>query len=421
MSGLLGETGPRIGVAAVVAVAITAVSYFLIESPDVSLEMPVAEAPQAATPEPVVAAAPDAEPEAAVPAPDVAAAPQATPDMPRAPSFDLVRVERDGFAQIAGRAEPGQVLDVLLDGERVGTVEAGPDAAFAGFLDLPPSAAPRVLTLAAPDAGAGQPVVEVLIAPQLEAAPETTAPVAAAPVEIAAAPVPEATGAGDAPAIDTTPTARVAVGDEASAPMPGAEADDAGAPDVASDAAPDTAVPAQPGVILSDASGVRVLQAPQAVSELPPTVALDAITYAQDGAVALSGRGSVGTGFVRVYVNNQPVQTAEIGADGSWSADLPDVDSGVYTLRIDEIGEGGGVTSRVESPFKREDPALLAARKETRHVIEAVTVQPGNTLWAIARDRYGEGVLYVRVFEANRDRIRNPDLIYPGQVFTIPD
>ena len=49
------------------------------------------------------------------------------------------------------------------------------------------------------------------------------------------------------------------------------------------------------------------------------------------------------------------------------------------------------------------------------------TVQPGATLWAIAEERYGEGILYVTVFEANRDRIRNPDLIYPGQVFILPE
>jgi len=48
-------------------------------------------------------------------------------------------------------------------------------------------------------------------------------------------------------------------------------------------------------------------------------------------------------------------------------------------------------------------------------------VQPGSTLWAISREHYGEGVLYVRVFEANRERIRDPDLIYPGQVFALPD
>ena len=51
----------------------------------------------------------------------------------------------------------------------------------------------------------------------------------------------------------------------------------------------------------------------------------------------------------------------------------------------------------------------------------AITVQSGATLWAIARDRYGEGLLYVRVFEANRDTIRDPDLIYPGQVFALPE
>ncbi|MBD3765996.1 MAG: LysM peptidoglycan-binding domain-containing protein, partial [Rhodobacterales bacterium] len=49
-----------------------------------------------------------------------------------------------------------------------------------------------------------------------------------------------------------------------------------------------------------------------------------------------------------------------------------------------------------------------------------VTVQPGNTLWGISRERYGQGVLYVRVYEANRSQIRDPDLIYPGQVFTVP-
>ncbi|HCJ00412.1 MAG TPA: peptigoglycan-binding protein LysM, partial [Sulfitobacter sp.] len=50
-----------------------------------------------------------------------------------------------------------------------------------------------------------------------------------------------------------------------------------------------------------------------------------------------------------------------------------------------------------------------------------VTVQEGATLWAIARERYGDPTLYVRVFAANRSSIRDPDLIYPGQVFDLPD
>jgi nucleoid-associated protein YgaU len=50
----------------------------------------------------------------------------------------------------------------------------------------------------------------------------------------------------------------------------------------------------------------------------------------------------------------------------------------------------------------------------------AVTVQPGFTLWGIAAEQFGDGVLYVQVYEANKDKIRDPDLIYPGQVFVIP-
>ncbi|HCB52616.1 MAG TPA: peptigoglycan-binding protein LysM, partial [Rhodobacter sp.] len=50
----------------------------------------------------------------------------------------------------------------------------------------------------------------------------------------------------------------------------------------------------------------------------------------------------------------------------------------------------------------------------------SVTVQPGFTLWGIAQENFGSGILYVQVYEANRDKIKNPDLIYPGQIFTLP-
>ena len=51
---------------------------------------------------------------------------------------------------------------------------------------------------------------------------------------------------------------------------------------------------------------------------------------------------------------------------------------------------------------------------------EVVTVQPGFTLWQIATENYGDGMLYVKVFEANKGQIRDPDLIYPGQIFAVP-
>ena len=128
---------------------------------------------------------------------------------------------------------------------------------------------------------------------------------------------------------------------------------------------------------------------------------------------------------MRVYIDNQPLLEAPIGADGQWRADLPDVDTGTYTLRVDELDAEGTVVSRAETPFRREPveaiQALDAGDLTERAPVALITVQPGNTLWGIARGKYGDGLLYVRVFEANADRIRDPDLIYPGQIFALPD
>ena len=66
------------------------------------------------------------------------------------------------------------------------------------------------------------------------------------------------------------------------------------------------------------------------------------------------------------------------------------------------------------APVTPDAAPLVAAAPIT------ITVQPGLTLWAIAKANFGEGMLYVQVFEANRDKIKDPDLIYPGQVFTVP-
>jgi nucleoid-associated protein YgaU len=174
-----------------------------------------------------------------------------------------------------------------------------------------------------------------------------------------------------------------------------------------------------PAVFLSDASGVQVMQAAPLA---PGDVALDAINYDAGGDVRLSGRGE-GRAFVRVYLDNRPVTTSRIRADGRWGLTLPEVETGTYTLRVDQIDAAGAVTARVESPFLRESRAALSAAVSAGGPgpVKAVTIQPGDTLWAISRARYGEGIAYVRVFEANRDRIRDPDLIYPGQIFDLPD
>jgi nucleoid-associated protein YgaU len=172
-----------------------------------------------------------------------------------------------------------------------------------------------------------------------------------------------------------------------------------------------------PAILLATPRGVEVLQG----SELAPgEVALDAISYDAAGDVLLSGRGDE-RAFVRIYLDNTPITTSRIPADGRWRVELPEVNAGTYTLRVDQIDLSGVVLARVESPFLRESPAALEAATSGDKPITSITVQPGNTLWAISEERYGDGVEYVKVFRANRDRIRNPDLIYPGQIFDLPE
>ena len=49
------------------------------------------------------------------------------------------------------------------------------------------------------------------------------------------------------------------------------------------------------------------------------------------------------------------------------------------------------------------------------------TVKSGDSLSKIAKAHYGDGSQWKRIYEANRDKIKDPDLIHPGQEFTIPD
>ncbi len=181
---------------------------------------------------------------------------------------------------------------------------------------------------------------------------------------------------------------------------------------------------ALPTVLLADRGGIRVLQPGGDGSQGVNEITIDAISYDETGEVQIGGRGRASQ-FVRIYLDNRSIKTVRIDDGGQWRTPLPDVESGVFDLRVDELDLEGQVTSRMEIPFMREDREVFeelhsTASREGKNRIRVITVQRGNTLWGIARERYGKGILYVRVFEANRARIRDPDLIYPGQIFAIP-
>ena len=56
-----------------------------------------------------------------------------------------------------------------------------------------------------------------------------------------------------------------------------------------------------------------------------------------------------------------------------------------------------------------------------QNVEGAVIIRRGDTLWRISRRVYGRGVRYSTIYLANQDQISDPDRIWPGQIFSVPE
>ena len=405
---LSSGTGVTVGAGATLIGALAVAGY--VSGAFSSLPEPVLE-PKVAVAE-TVAVTPDVDP--------VAPKPTLSESAPKTPSFDVVRVETDGAAMIAGNAEAGSMIDIRVNETVVAQVKADSRGNFASFVTLPESKDAQVLTLVSEAQVAAS--EQVIVAPiVVEQATPTVAPVV---VEVIAADTPASQDVSlvvekATPAVAPVVVEAIAADTPASqdVPLVVEKTTPTVAPVIVENIVEETpAAPEAPVVLLASKEGVRVLQAPKPDAM---TALLGSISYDDAGDVALTGAAS--GEFVRVYLNNRAVATSQIEANGDWQAGLPAVDTGIYTLRVDELDKQGQVVARVETPFKREEPEVLAAATETEKLVQAITVQPGSTLWAIAQERYGSGTLYTRVFKANADTIKNPDLIYPGQVFRVPD
>jgi nucleoid-associated protein YgaU len=407
---------------------------------------------------------------ALAPEEELAAVPQQTEaPRPAAPAFDEVRRESDGMTIIAGRAAPGASVSVLLDGQEIAQTTPDSGGKFAAIAMIAPDGQGHVLSLMQNGQPSDEQIILAPIAPVVvaEATPEPTPQAGlrseAEPAEETdtaavepqraepdvAEPDPAApTAVEEAGQLATAETQQDAEPEQTEAPAltKVAQAEPEPAPSVTEKTAPqavavaaepeavegpapkapvtlpETTQPAAQEVVVLKATnvGVELLNAPS--PEVMSNVALDTISYSDGGDVQLAGRAQSKATAVRVYLNNTAVVSLTVDASGRWRGDLPDVDEGIYTLRVDEVSQDGTVTSRVETPFKREAPEVLAAAAQAQNgPIKKITVQKGATLWAIAEQRYGDGLLYVNVFKANRSDIRNPNLIYPGQVFDLPD
>jgi nucleoid-associated protein YgaU len=354
-----------------------------------------AEAPVAAPAENQVATAP---------AQDAATPPEAAPAAAtesEMPSFDTVNVMPSGETVVAGRGKPGSEVVLKFSGVEVGRATAGADGSFAIVPDKP---LPQ---------GAGDLTLESAVGGKTLTSKDQIAVV-----------------------VDKSKPALVA-----------------------------KVAPEAP---------TKIVQAPTATSgEVPKDVQLSAVDYDADGNIVFQGRVTPG-GAVRFYVDNKVAGDVTADALGNWlfKGTAP-IAPGTHTLRADEIDGTGKVISRAELPFLREEAGKVIASTEaqpaaaqpeatgTDQVATApaaqtetpaaapeagtaagagtepqagaqpavvasarlpsrIVIQPGNNLWRISREVYGKGRLFTVIWEANRDQIKNPNRIYPGQILAAP-
>lgn len=385
------------------------------------------------------------------PIPDVApAAPTAGAPGP-VPAFDVVRVEPSGDAVVAGRTLPGAVVEMIVDGRSFARVTADQAGAFVLVTAaLPPGPHEVVLQATHPDGSrvSSAQSVTVVVADNRQDPPLVTVTAPGQPAIVLSRP--------------DDPPGRVA----SALPVPPA-ARNAPVPPSTMPLAPDArSLPGQPGgppVPRATVAGPPK-PAPSVASAPAGSVASRRIEIASveaEGAGRLYVSGTAPPGAaVRLYLNDTFIATATAGPEGRVAFTIErGITAGGYKVRLDGVEAGGKVVSRAEVPFTMPAPANVASapQRPTRTaaigpasdaaatargtsdagpapaavtaapssdvVVAAVataTVTRGESLWAISKRAYGNGVRYTVIYGANSRQIRDPNLIYPGQVFVVP-
>ncbi len=404
-------------------------------TPGASAEQPATQQPEAQTGEQTAAAQPEAEQPAASNA----------AESPKVPTFDTVRVEKSGEAVIAGTAAAGAEVVVMLDGKEIGETTANSDGAFVVVPDKPLPAGSGALTIEAKGKGDAAPTPSqqsvAVIVPAADQQQEALVAVVSPDQPTRVLQKPEA----------KTETAAAAEQPPA-APQPESQAEPAEKPAklVSIDAVDyDSA-----GNIVFSGQGDQGNTARVYVDN---TFIGDAPVEA-DGRWSFSGTADVAQGVHTLRVDgldsagkvlnrvevpffreqqskvadaSQPAQTAPAAAT---TDNQPAAAAATQQQTAGEQQPAAETTAAgVEQPAAEttaagvQQPAagttsagetvpIPAKPKEGR-----IVIQPGNNLWRISRVLYGSGTKYTTLYEANKDQIRNPNRIYPGQVFKTPD
>lgn len=170
-------------------------------------------------------------------------------------------------------------------------------------------------------------------------------------------------------------------------------------------------------VMIAPSAGAATLVQPPSAAGVPKSgdLVISTVDYDDRGQVTISGQAAPGT-TVRAYVDDKIVAEGIAGADGRWRLTPANpIDQGKHTLRVDRLAKDGKPVARLELPFERVAvPPVAGGDRKRLYVVR------GDNLWNIARAHYGEGWHHTKIFNANKEQIRDPDLIYPGQVFSLP-
>lgn len=171
--------------------------------------------------------------------------------------------------------------------------------------------------------------------------------------------------------------------------------------------------PSEPTVALKvdPGAGSQLLQGPPVPSGGLSVVKVD---YNDKGEVEISGVGPKDS-TIRVYIDNQLVGEAKVDVDGKWQVvPATPISSGDHDVRVDQVDPNGKVLARVEVGFTRVADSHQPLQDGQYQV------KRGNNLWTIAKRTYGKGTQYAVIFQANAAIIKDPDLIYPGQILILP-
>ena len=333
--------------------------------------------------------------------------PNATPAAPW--TIDLARVKPDGAAVFAGTAAPNAKIRIFEGDILLGETVANANGEWVIVLEKSLAAGQHLISVAMERSDGTTEMADRSLAVEIYQDTETKPLVALLPETETEVPV-LIQSPDD---VDTVkPAAATSEAIVADAAKPAAAASEAIVADDAKPAA--AAMPEITRAAPAKPQAKSPIVASQIATSQIAALAPSAIVWRDASSILISGTSR---GGIRVTVNDAKGQFGEalVLADGAWQvAGSLDMDIALNQLRFALFDDVNQIIARYDLPVKARD---LAKGQDGSPL---VVVNKGDMLWRIAYQQMGKGVRYVDIVRRNKQDIINPDLIYPKQIFAVP-